>query len=464
MACTHRAAGRTAYRTNSNTVPMKQRRRGVFSFAIAICVAILGACAHAHEFKLDMVINAFVTVQAGEAHLVVRAPLYLFKSAKFPIRSTEIDIPQSNEAMRRALGALQHDLVLIEDGHGLSASSATGRLSLPSDRSFDTYDSARRHVAEPVASDTQIYVDQGYVDAHLVYPLQSSNGEISFRTTAAPELGDALKVTIRYQPMQGAPRTLITNSTQGIVALNPTWWRAAGGFVGLGMHHILTGYDHLLFLLCLIIPVRGWRRIVTIVSTFTLAHSFTLIGSAFQLAPSGAWFPPFVEATIAASIVFMALENIIGIDFARRVLITGLFGLVHGFGFSYGLQENLQFAGTHLLVSLFAFNIGIEVGQLLVLACMLPALLLVRRYVLSGRVGMIILSALVAHTGWHWMIDRGEALLNAPWPRPTLTGMALTLFWLAGIVAAAGAIRMALRRPHAEAAPLLASSGKGLAD
>ena len=435
---------------------MKQFRRGVFSFAIGL--AIWGACAHAHEFKLDMVINAFVTVEPGEAHLVVRTPLYLFKSAKFPIRNAQIDIPQSDEAMRRALAGLQRDLLLFEDGRELSASSAAGRLSLPSDRSFDTYDSALGHVNEPLPSDIQIYVDQGYVDAHVVYPLQSSNGEISFRTTAAPELGDALKVTIRYRPILGASRTLITNSTKGTVALNPTWWRAAGGFVGLGIAHILTGYDHLLFLLCLMIPLRGWRQIATVISIFTIAHSFTLIGSAFQLSPSGAWFPPFVEATIAASIVYMALENILGIDFGRRVLITALFGLVHGFGFSYGLQENLQFAGTHLLVSLFAFNIGIEIGQLLVLASMLPALMLIRRYVLPGRVGMIILSALIAHTGWHWMLDRGETLLNAPWPRPSVMGMAVALFWLAGMVAAAGGIRIMLRRLHARTGPVLPTS------
>ena len=66
---------------------------------------------------------------------------------------------------------------------------------------------------------------------------------------------------------------------------------------------------------------------------------------------------------IAVSIVYMALENIIGVDFRRRMLVTGLFGLVHGFGFSYGLQRGLQFAGSHLLVSLLAFNVGVEIGQ-----------------------------------------------------------------------------------------------------
>ena len=124
-----------------------------------------------------------------------------------------------------------------------------------------------------------------------------------------------------------------------------------------------------------------------------MAHSFTLIGAVFGLAPTGMWFPPFVETMIAASIVYMALENIMGVDIERRVLVTGLFGLVHGFGFSYGLQESLQFAGSHLLVSLVAFNLGIELGQVLALAVMMPLLFLVRRYVLRGRVGMIILGA-----------------------------------------------------------------------
>jgi len=182
------------------------------------------------------------------------------------------------------------------------------------------------------------------------------------------------------------------------------------------------------------------------------------------LAPGGAWFPPFVEMTIAASIVYMALENIMGIDFARRMLITGIFGLVHGFGFSYGLQENLQFAGTHLLVSLFAFNVGIEIGQLLVLAVMLPGLLVVRRYVLPGRVGMIILSALVALTGWQWMTERGSALLNAPWPRPTLAGLATLAFWIAGILFAAGGLRLIAKRLHFDAVPSAPLPQRGTAD
>src|SRR5262249_48489365 len=239
---------------------------------------------------------------------------------------------------------------------------------------------------------------------------------------------------------------MVITSRSGEVPLNPAWYRAAAGFVALGIAHILSGVDHLLFLLCLVIPVLRLRQVVAIVTAFTVAHSFTLLGSAYGLAPKGAWFPPFVETAIAASIVYMALENIVGANLGRRWLITGLFGLIHGFGFSYGLKENLQFAGTHLLVALFSFNLGIEIGQIAVLAAALPLLVLVRRYVLVGRVGVIILSALVAHTGWHWMIDRGDALWRAEWPRFNASSLTVLARWVAGLLLAGGVAHLLSKR------------------
>ena len=85
---------------------------------------------------------------------------------------------------------------------------------------------------------------------------------------------------------------MVLTSRSGTVALNPTWWRAAAGFVGLGIEHILTGYDHLLFLLCLVIPLRGWRQVLSVITISRVAHSFTLLGSAFHLAPRAAGSRP----------------------------------------------------------------------------------------------------------------------------------------------------------------------------
>jgi hypothetical protein len=402
--------------------------------------------ARSHEFTMDAAMNAFVRVEPGQAHLVVRVPLFVLGKIRFPTRGREIDLPSAGPTVQRALASLSEDLVLFEEGRQLSpAPSAVARLSLPSDRSFDRYDDAVAHVAAPNPPGEAVFYDQGFIDAHFVYPISSTASHFAIRTTVAPELKDFLKLTVRYVGADGDSRAMLITRDSGIVSLNPNWSRAAAGFIGLGVEHILSGFDHLLFLFCLIIPVRKLRQVIPIVTAFTVAHSFTLIGSAYDLGPSGAWFPPFVETAIAASIVYMALENILGANIERRWLVTGLFGLVHGFGFSYGLKENLQFAGRHLLIALFSFNIGIEIGQLVVLALMLPALALLRRTKFGTRVGEIILSALVAHTGWHWMSDRADTLVRTPWPRLDAAAAFLLVRWVAGLLLAVGATRAVQR-------------------
>ena len=250
---------------------------------------------------------------------------------------------------------------------------------------------------------------------------------------------------------------MMITSRSGRVALNPTWYQSAAGFATLGIVHILSGIDHLLFLLCLLIPVRGVGEILRIVTAFTIGHSITLVGSAYDLAPAGAWFPPLVETLIAASILYMAIENIMSRNLRGRWLIAGVFGLVHGFGFSYGLKENLQFAGKHLLVSLFSFNVGIEIGQIFVLIITLPLLALFLRRVLVGPAGMIILSTIVAHTAWHWMIERGDVLWQVEWPELDAAGITILARWLAGLLIAGGGVRFLARRMRIARPPTLPS-------
>lgn len=218
---------------------------------------------HAHEFKLDLVINAFVKIEPGNAQLVVRAPLYLFKSVRFPVTGAEIDVDRAGPAVDQALVAVQQSLTLYENGKPLVASHASGRLSLPSDRSFESYEQAVGHVSEPVERDLRLYDGQGYLDAVITYPVSSQDAEFAIRSTAAPELGDALKVALRFMSPGHESRAFTFGSTTGTIALDPTWSHAALGFVGLGVEHILTGYDHLLFVSALVLAARGcgtWLR------------------------------------------------------------------------------------------------------------------------------------------------------------------------------------------------------------
>src|SRR5262245_20474750 len=149
----------------------------------------------------------------------------------------------------------------------------------------------------------------------------------------------------------------------------------------------------------------------------------------------------------------MALENIVGArHLQRRWMITFAFGLVHGFGFSFALRESLQFAGSHLLTSLLSFNVGVELGQLLVLILLVPALQALFAYVVEERMGTIILSALVAHTAWHWTGERLDRLRQFAWPALDAAILASALRWAMVAVAAAGILWFAARVRHQRAA------------
>ena len=275
-----------------------------------------------------------------------------------------------------------------------------------------------------------MFWNQGLLDVLVRYSGRALKAsEFSIRPQLA-RLGRQVAVTLRFLPPGGAERAFELHGDPGLVRLDPRWHQAALRFVEAGFFHILDGTDHLLFILCLVIPFRRFRTLALIVTSFTVAHSITLIASAFGFAPGGLWFPPLVETLIALSIVYMALENIVGGKLHRRWIITFAFGLVHGFGFSFALRETLQFAGSHLVTSLLSFNVGVELGQLLVLAVLVPLLDLLFRYVVAERIGTIILSALVAHTAWHWLLERGERLSQFPWPALDAAFFANALRWM----------------------------------
>jgi hypothetical protein len=199
-----------------------------------------------------------------------------------------------------------------------------------------------------------------------------------------------------------------------------------------------------------VIPFRRLRPLVIIVTSFTVGHSISLIASAFGFVPDALWFPPLIETLIAITIVYMALENIVYAamgklagDVSRRWIIAFAFGLVHGFGFSFALRESLQFAGDHLLTALFGFNLGVEIGQIAVLLVLIPALDLLFKYVLPERLGIIILSALIAHTAWHWMIERGEQLAKFPFPKIDAAFLASAMRGLIAVLVLALAVLLA---------------------
>jgi hypothetical protein len=293
-----------------------------------------------------------------------------------------------------------------------------------------------------------LYWNQQLLDALFEYTIASDRSTFSIEPRLA-RLGLRVVTALQFLPATGASRAFEFHGNPGLVRLDPRWHQAALRFVELGFLHILDGTDHLLFILCLVIPFRALRPLIVLVTSFTVAHSITLIASAFGLAPTALWFPPLIETLIAMSIIYMALENIVGSNVQRRWMITFAFGLVHGFGFSFVLGQTLQFAGSHLLTALLSFNIGVELGQLLVVLLLVPALDLLFRFVVPERIGTIIVSVLVAHTAWHWMTERAERLSQFPWPTLDAAFVASSMRWLMLILVLGCAIwfvNAALRR------------------
>jgi hypothetical protein len=418
-------------------------KRWICCAAVWLCHTALGLpLANAHDLPLDRMMNAFVTIEPRQLDFVVRVPLDLLRGVPFPLAGDHYKVDASRSAVETALKGLGSALQLWEDNARLAPSSAAGQLAPLADRSFEDYDRAVARVAEPLAPDTVIAFEQGYLDAHFVYPISSPKSVFSIQTTIGAELGDYIKLTIRFIPLGEPSRAMMITGASGRVALDPAWYQASIGFVKLGIGHILSGIDHLLFLLCLIIPFRRITALIPIITAFTLGHSVTLIGTAYNLAPIGAWFPPFIEAAIAASIFYMAIENIIGANVNQRWIITGLFGLVHGFGFADVLKEQLQFAGSNLLVSLLSFNIGIEIGQLAVLCVFVPALALLLRGRMAGPMGIIVLSAVIANVAWQWMMQRGEALWQTPWPQLTTPALLTLARWIIALSLAVVAAKL----------------------
>lgn len=247
---------------------------------------------------------------------------------------------------------------------------------------------------------------------------QQSLKSLNYQVLAHIDSGHRLIVSTR-QAVSDASRTwLVANGETALYQSNFSWTDTLKTYVKEGLHHILTGYDHLLFLLCLLLPSvysrqqRQWilvqsagtaiKHIVYIATAFTLAHSITLSLAALHIVSVPA---RIIESVIAFSIALAALNNLVPIFGSKHVRIAFFFGLVHGFGFANVLSD-LPLDIKSKILALFSFNLGIELGQLACILVFLPIALMLRhtrfyRHVLfqGGSVAACILALL-------WMIQR----------------------------------------------------------
>jgi hypothetical protein len=294
-------------------------------------------------------------------------------------------------------------------------------------------DYVRGHVALSgcgLKSDSQaIATRQEAAYAALRYGVQcaSEKQAPAIRYTLFKDIDTTHRATARIK-WDGAVSTQVLNPQES-VSSSASGEEAATGplaFVREGVHHIVTGYDHVLFLLCLLFPSvmrrtpAGWKPVqqlsqalwpvLGIVTAFTVAHSITLTLAALQ------WVRlpgSIIEPAIAATIVLAALDNLRPVLGRRRLLVTFFFGLIHGFGFAGVLQE-LQLPTSAFVGALLQFNLGLELGQVAIVALVAAALFLLRQS--RGYVPWVIRggSAAAIAVGVVWFVERAADVSLLP--------------------------------------------------
>ncbi|HEY6403235.1 MAG TPA: HupE/UreJ family protein, partial [Blastocatellia bacterium] len=175
------------------------------------------------------------------------------------------------------------------------------------------------------------------------------------------------------------------------------------GFFPLGIEHILLGFDHLAFLFALLIAGGTMREAAKIITSFTVAHSITLALATLEaiIIPANV-----VEPLIAASIIYVGLENILRRRIERRWILTFAFGLIHGFGFASALRDLGVGAGVKAVAPLLSFNFGVEIGQVAIAALVLPLIWKLRRHPRFAIRYVPACSVMVALAGVYWLIER----------------------------------------------------------
>lgn len=411
-------------------------RRFLFAMAVvAVCLLPTGL-ALAHEIPRHVGVRAWVAPAVDRVRVLVQIPMDAVRDVDFPLRAnTALDVSRSAPFLRDAAQLWIADALRLRDGETqLGAPTIIAvRAALPSDRAFESYADALLAVQrQPLADTVDISHGQLRLEALLEVPVTAAVRDLVIAPTWA-NLGARTTTVLTLVNADGSERRYAFDGNPGDVHVDPHWWHVAWTFVKSGAEHLLLGYDHVLFLLCLVLPFRQWRPLVGVVTAFTVAHSVTLIASALGFVPDVAWFGPAVEVAIALSIVGMAIGNLLSPSLERRWMWAFAFGLVHGFGFSAALQNSLQFAGAHLLTSLLAFNVGVELAQLFVLMLMIPLFDRVFTRV-PERAAVLVASGFVAHEAWHWTQERWALFRAFPVTAPSFDS-SLAVLAIRGLMA-----------------------------
>jgi hypothetical protein len=449
------------------------QRAAVLLAGALLCGAfVAGACAH--DIPADVRITAFVKPSGERLEVLIRVPLAAMIEIDFPRRGPGyLDLARAEEALRGAAKLyLTDNIAVYEDGAPLPAPQVERvRVSLAGDESFSSYAAARAHLeAPPLPADMDLYWSQQLLDVRLAYPIRSEHSRFWLQWRV-DRFGINVSTAMHVLLPDGGERVFEFLGDPGLLRLDPRPAEAAQQFFMAGFRYFLGRAEHLLLLLCLVLPLRGARALALTIASYATG----LLISQLATVPAAPWFPPLIETLTAASIVYLALENIVyaaqqrGPDRAlrmtsRRWMLAFGLGILHGYAYALTLREMLQYAGEHIFTALLAFNAGVAIAQIAALLVLAAALTLLFRRVVADWLGTIILSALAIESAWDWMLAGATQMAGLPRPGldATFTATALSaalaaLMLAGGVWLVSGALGRWLRLDTAAPADSLAT-------
>ena len=258
---------------------------------------------------------------------------------------------------------------------------------------------------------SEVMPDGDGVIVRIAFSCQDVPGDLVYRSTVLTASDKSARQVVLIGAGENAPQALLddTHSTLTISAPAPSVWSTMQRYLITGIEHIFLGYDHIAFLVAIVLWARRLVPVIKVVTAFTIAHSITLSLAALQIVviPSA-----IVEPAIAASIIFVAVENFFSRNVDGRWKVTFAFGLIHGFGFAGALQE-MGLPANAVVPALAAFNIGVEIGQVAIVSIVVPALILLDRLFAADRTKPVraaalvyTLSAVITVLGSYWLVTR----------------------------------------------------------
>src|SRR5439155_11043213 len=222
----------------------------------------------------DITVQAFVRPAGDRLQLLVRVPLPALRDINFPERGQGyLDLARTNELLHDAATLWISDAIeLYEDDARMGRPRVVEtRLSLPSDRAFTSWETALGHLTgAALPENTNIVWNQAMLDVLFEYSIRADHSRFSIHPGLA-RLGLRVVTVLRFVTPGGSVRAFEFTGDPGLVRLDPRWHQAAFRFIELGFFHILDGTDHLLFLLCLVIPFRRLGALIPVVTSFTVA-------------------------------------------------------------------------------------------------------------------------------------------------------------------------------------------------